>query len=108
MRYPIIKPRFFDKIIVELHSMVSEFSSDYDDEDGVYTILGHFSRFVTDNLDNAPISKKTFAFIDSALENGDPETITAIQIEIFEQLFEGDEYIEKGKAFHEQANVRSI
>lgn len=92
-----IKDKYYLELINLLKSKVSEFTSIFDEDEGIYPILGDFGQFIITNLNNREIIKKSFQFINEAIENGDTLTIEAISIQLFEQFFENDELISFAK-----------
>lgn len=85
---------YYLNLILLLKTKVSEFVSIFDEDDGVYPILGDFGQFMLANIDNDEISKKCFLFINEAIAEGDALTKEAISIELFERFYENDELVE--------------
>ncbi len=96
----------YSEITQMLGSNIVEFTSIFDEDEGVYPILGDFGNFLISNLNNDAIKMKCFRFINDAINFGDSNTIEAIKIEIFEQFYENDELVAIGMScLDEKAKV---
>lgn len=87
------KDYYYEKILPLLKNSIKEFVSIFDDDDGIYPILGDFGRFIIANIGNKIITEKCFTFINEAFEKGGSDTIKIFSVEIFEQLYENNQLI---------------
>lgn len=99
MNFQVIRDEFYAGILSELASFVPEFKSVFENEDGIYPILGEFGRFLCNNITNDYIAKKGFNFINNSLTNGGSATEEAIVIQIFEQLYERNEFVKIARTY---------
>ncbi len=97
MHYPQIKRSFYSRLPEVLSEMVPEFCPENYSDDGVYVLFGDFCQFLLKNLDDRQITRKIFDFVDRVLQDGDPEAVTVIELEIFECLLEDRENIQRAK-----------
>ncbi|MFC7526918.1 hypothetical protein ACFQRK_23380 [Parapedobacter sp. GCM10030251] len=81
------------ELLKELKKNVPEFVSVFDEEDGVYPILGEFGRFIIENIDNEVIAKKSFRFINNAIGFGRNETEKAIVLQLFHPIYNNNSLI---------------
>lgn len=88
MHFQVIKDDFFKKLFTFLKTTVPEFVTVFDEEDGIYPILGEFGRFMINNIFDKELMVKCFDFLNQSLEKGSQETEDAIVVQIFEPLYE--------------------
>ncbi len=93
MHFQVIRDEYFNKLITELNNFVPEFKTIFEIEDGTYPIIGDFGKFLCDNINDSSIVKKSFSFINHALNHGGSDTEDVIVIQIFEKLYEKKELI---------------
>ncbi|WP_257667522.1 hypothetical protein [Parapedobacter tibetensis] len=82
-----------------MKKQIPQFTSVFDDEDGVYPILGEFGRFLLDNIDNEVIASKSFHYINRAIELGGNETEDVIVMQIFHPIYSDKSHISKVKDY---------
>ena len=97
MHFQIIKDDYFNFLPKDLKDKVPDFKSVFDEEDGVYPILGEFCRFVVKNIDNNNISSKVFDFINHAIDVGGNETQDAIILQLFQPIYDDITLVKKYK-----------
>ena len=97
MHFQVIKDDYYNKLIKDLKDKVPEFQSVFDEEDGVYPILGEFSRFIIKNINDEILSKKSFEFIDHAVHVGRNETEDAIVLQIFQPIYDDELLVAKAR-----------
>lgn len=99
MDFEVVKNEFDENVIKHLKEIVPEFTSVFDEEDGLYPALGEFGRYLIENIDNEPIASKCFLFVNEAVERGSSKTEDAIVIQIFQQVYDQEESLqEKARA----------
>ncbi|MEM8940442.1 MAG: hypothetical protein AAGC64_13975 [Bacteroidota bacterium] len=99
MHFQVIKDEYFNKLIQDLKEKVPEFQSVFDEDDGVYPILGEFSRFVIENIDDKKLSGQAFEFINHAVQVGGSETEDAIVLQIFHPIYDDKLLVAKAQKF---------
>jgi len=99
MHFQVINDDFYGQLLSLLRMQVPEFVSVFDEEDGVYPILGEFARFIISNFGKEELMIKCFNFINTAMEKGKHETEDAIVVQIFEQLYGHRELISNVKSY---------
>ena len=105
MHFQIIKDGYYDSIVADLRQSVPEFTTVFDEEDGVYPILGEFSEFLVKNISSFSIVNKSFDFINRALEEGNNKTEDVIVIQIFQPIYETKSLVEKARAHLRQKGL---
>ena len=100
MHYPVFKnDDFYENLIQALNSKVPEFKSVFDDDDGVYPVLGEFGRFLIEQINDNSIRAHAQNFINAALMQGGSQTEDAIVIQVYQQLYlQEDDIIVKFKS----------
>ncbi len=88
MHFQVIKDDYYNSILQRLREFVPEFKSTFDEDDGIYPILGDLGNFLVDNAKNEKIVKKVMLFASDALENGGKETENAIILQVFDKFYE--------------------
>lgn len=88
-----IEDQFYSNIHLELKKVVPEFHSVFEEEYGVFPILGEFGNFVVDNINNKIIFNKVILFIENAIEYGKHKTLEAISIQIFSKIIENEKIV---------------
>ncbi len=73
MHFQVIKDDFFKKLFTFLKTTVPEFVTVFDEEDGIYPILGEFGRFMINNIFDKELMVKCFDFLNQSLEKGSQE-----------------------------------
>ncbi|HTN46305.1 MAG TPA: hypothetical protein VL098_08160 [Flavipsychrobacter sp.] len=90
MHFLIINDDYYNHIIEKLIEGNPLFTSVFDLEDGIYPILGEFTQFAIDNIDNQNVILDAFQFINKALEEGGYKTEEVIVIQFLQRFLEND------------------
>lgn len=100
MHYPVFKnDDFYENLVQVLNIKVPEFTSLFDEDDGVYPVLGEFGRFLIEYINDNSICTHAQNFINAALMQGGSETEDAIVIQVYQQLYlQEDEIVVKFKS----------
>jgi hypothetical protein len=103
MHFQIEDDELFKNLISCMKVEMPSFQPSFD-EDDIYPILGEFSRFFVDNINNPLVANGCWSFINMALEVGGAQTEDAIVMQVFESLY-GNDYLEDeaSKKLTEQA-----
>ena len=86
MPYPI-KDDYYDRLLLELAEKVPEFVSVFDIEDGPYSILGEFGRYLRDKIEGGLRVDKEFEFLNYSLDVGKHKTEEVVVQQVFQELY---------------------
>ena len=87
MHFLVIEDEYYKHILEDLSDKVPQFKSVFDKEDGVYPILGEFSRYLIENIDNEAIVSSCADFINNAIVHGGSETEDAISLQVLQPIY---------------------
>jgi hypothetical protein len=59
----------------------------FDEQDGIYPVLGEFGRFIVDHQNNPELMITCFDFINVSLEKGGSSTQDVFITQVFEQFY---------------------
>lgn len=85
MHFQEIKDNYFKEIPKKIKQYVPEFVSIFEEEDGIYPILGDLGNYI---INNEKYLSKVMLFINNAIENGGYETYNAIVLQIFDKYYD--------------------
>jgi len=88
MHFQVINDIYYVGILEKIKHNIPEFTSLFDEEDGIYPILGELGTFIIENIDNQNIFDDCIHFINDAIENGGNETEDVIVLQIFQKMYE--------------------
>ena len=98
MNLQIIRDDYYeDNLLITLVKMVPEFRSVYDFSYGANVILGDFSSFIVENINDESIVRKCFYFINESLDRGKHRTVDSFELYIFPALSEREDVIKVTK-----------
>tara|TARA_R110002126_G_scaffold129572_2_gene272469 strand:- start:39056 stop:39409 length:354 start_codon:yes stop_codon:yes gene_type:complete len=92
MQFQVINDRYYENLLHNLTTIVPEFISVFDSDDGGYLILGEFRRFLVKNMTHSKIFSNCCNFLNEAIEKGGYKTKDAISCQIF-SLIHKDEIL---------------
>ncbi|ROH99385.1 hypothetical protein [Chryseobacterium daecheongense] len=88
MHFQEIKDNYYKDIPKKIKEFIPGFVSIFDEEDGIYPILGDLGNFIIDNINNEKYLSKIMFFINNAIENGGTDTCNAIILQIFDKYYD--------------------
>lgn len=99
MQFQVIRDEYYLKVIDRLRTLVPDFQTVFDKDDGIYLIVGEFSDYLINNIDNPEILGKCLDFINEAVNLGKDETKNVIITEIFQPIYRSAPLINKVKPY---------
>lgn len=99
MQFQVIRDEYYFKIGDRLRIFVPDFQTVFDRDDGAYLILGEFSDYLMNNIDNPEILRRCFDFINEAVNLGKDATKNVIITEIFQPIYRSVILIQKVKPY---------
>lgn len=88
MHFQVINDSYYNSISEKIHEYFPSFNSIFDEEDGLYLILGELGTFITENFYQEKVRLQAINFINEAIDQGGSETEDAIVLQLFEKFYE--------------------
>ena len=92
MHFQVIKDNYYERILEKIDEFFPTFCSIYDNEDGIYPILGELGIYIIENFEYEEIKKSTIIFINEAIDQGGAKTEDVIVLQLFQKIYENDKY----------------
>lgn len=88
MHFQVIKDDYYNGILSRIKEYFPEYNSVFDEQDGVYPILGELGTFITNNVSDEGVLQSSAGFINEAVELGKSNTEDVIVLQIFQKFYE--------------------
>jgi hypothetical protein len=88
MHFQVIKDDYYNGILTRIKECIPDFTSVFDEEDGVYPILGELGTFIVESIKNEKVVEEAIYFMNEAIEHGGSETEDVIVLQLFQKIYE--------------------